>query len=75
MEINSILTEFSQFLHDELDLSSEDLAVVLHNRHQSTDPIPMLLWQYGFISLIQLQKIWDWLDARVAFYELPKILG
>ena len=75
MEINSILSEFSQFLHDELDLPSEDLAVVLHNQHQSTDPIPMLLWQYGFISVPQLQRIWDWLDAQVTLSELPMILG
>ncbi|MGB5594193.1 MAG: DUF2949 domain-containing protein, partial [Crocosphaera sp.] len=33
-------------------------------------PIPMLLWQYGLISLVQLQRIWDWLDAQIHF-QLP----
>jgi hypothetical protein len=75
MEINLMFTEFSQFLYDELELSSEALDVVLHNQHQATDPIPMLLWQYGFISVPQLQRIWDWLDAKVAGAELLQLLG
>ncbi len=67
MENNSISTEFSQFLQQELALSGEDLAVVINNQRQPGDPIPMLLWQYGLISLAQLQRIWDWLDAQIQF--------
>ncbi|MEM8777876.1 MAG: DUF2949 domain-containing protein [Cyanobacteria bacterium P01_G01_bin.49] len=70
MEHNSISNEFSQFLQQELAISRDDLAVALNNRHQPGDPIPMLLWQYGLISLVQLQRIWDWLDAQVQF-QLP----
>ncbi len=67
MENNSISTEFSQFLQQEMELSRDDLAVVFNNQRQPGDPIPMLLWQYGLISLNQLQTIWDWLDAQVHF--------
>ncbi len=67
MENNSISTEFSQFLQQEMDLSGDDLAVVINNQRQPGDPIPMLLWQYGLISLTQLQRIWDWLDAQIYF--------
>ncbi|ACB49901.1 conserved hypothetical protein [Crocosphaera subtropica ATCC 51142] len=67
MENNSISTEFSQFLQQEMALSRDDLAVVINNQRQPGDPIPMLLWQYGLISVTQLQRIWDWLDAQVYF--------
>ncbi|MDJ0508764.1 MAG: DUF2949 domain-containing protein [Crocosphaera sp.] len=70
MENHSISTEFSQFLQQEMDLSRDDLAVVFNNRRQPCDPIPMLLWQYGLISLNQLQTIWDWLDAQI-YFQLP----
>ena len=70
MENNSISTEFTQFLQQELALSRDDLAVVIKNQRQPGDPIPMLLWQYGLISLAQLQRIWDWLDAQIHF-QLP----
>ncbi|MGB5597007.1 MAG: DUF2949 domain-containing protein, partial [Crocosphaera sp.] len=43
MENNSISTEFSQFLQQELALSGDDLAVVINNQRQPGDPIPMLL--------------------------------
>ncbi|XTZ12527.1 MAG: DUF2949 domain-containing protein [cyanobacterium endosymbiont of Rhopalodia inflata] len=67
MEDHRISNEFTQFLQQELSLSSDDLAVALNNRRQPGDPIPMLLWQYGLISRGQLQRIWDWLDAQIQF--------
>ncbi|TAF03806.1 MAG: DUF2949 domain-containing protein [Nostocales cyanobacterium] len=50
-----------QFLHNELELSKADIAVALRHRESDQGPIPMLLWQYGFINLEQLDKIFDWL--------------
>ncbi|MEA5549429.1 DUF2949 domain-containing protein [Anabaena cylindrica UHCC 0172] len=49
------------FLHNELALSNADIAVALRHRELDKGPIPMLLWQYGFIDLEQLDKIFDWL--------------
>ena len=65
MQKQLISSKFRQFLQQEIAISSEDLSVVLNNQRQPNDPIPMLLWQYGFISSNQLQLIWDWLDAQV----------
>lgn len=50
-----------QFLHNELELPKADIAVALRHREFDQGPIPMLLWQYGFIDLEQLGKIFDWL--------------
>ena len=65
MQKQLISEEFREFLQQEIALSSKDLSVVFNNQCQPSDPIPMLLWQYGLISSNQLQLIWDWLDAQV----------
>ncbi|MEL7036582.1 MAG: DUF2949 domain-containing protein [Cyanobacteria bacterium J06592_8] len=67
MESNSYLTEFCHFLQDELAVSHDELTVVIQRRKLSTDPLPMLLWQYGFISISQLQTIFDWLKNKPQF--------
>ncbi|MEG3439040.1 DUF2949 domain-containing protein [Pannus brasiliensis CCIBt3594] len=61
METNSNLL---QFLQEELAIGRDDLNLALHKRQRSSDPLPMLLWQYGLISLNQLQSILDWLDRQ-----------
>jgi Protein of unknown function (DUF2949) len=39
--------------------------IELAQRHiqETPDQLPMILWQYGFVSLGQLDKIFDWLEA------------
>ena len=41
--------------------ASIDLAV----RHQPDTPnlLPMILWQYGLVTLEQLDRIFDWLET------------
>ncbi len=57
-------TEFNQFLVSELAIPGQSIAVALKGRHQDSDPLPMLLWQYGLISISELQRIFDWLEVR-----------
>lgn len=56
------LQRLIHFLKNELAIpaSSIDLAV----RHHSEPPnlLPMILWQYGLITLEQLDLIFDWLE-------------
>jgi hypothetical protein len=52
------------FLRHEMELSPADIAVALRHRDFDQGPIPMLLWQYGFIDLQQLEKIFDWLAEQ-----------
>ena len=64
MEFNFEVTELSQFLQDELTVSSADISLVMHKKEELNAPIPMLLWQYGLISRSQLDRIFDWLENR-----------
>ncbi|MDJ0657868.1 MAG: DUF2949 domain-containing protein [Crocosphaera sp.] len=55
--------QFLRFLHEELYLSADSIAVAQRSMEQTQGPLPMLLWQYGLINLYQLDKIYDWLDC------------
>ncbi|PSB14605.1 DUF2949 domain-containing protein [filamentous cyanobacterium CCP1] len=52
-----------RFLQEDLDLSSSSIAIALRYREQDPGPLPMILWQYGLITLDQLDRIFDWLET------------
>ncbi len=56
-------SKFIQFLTDELSVSSNSIDFAVRHRENSCDPLPMILWQYGLISLDQLDRIFDWLET------------
>jgi hypothetical protein len=51
-----------QFLKEELSIPESAIAIAL--RHQDFTPnlLPMILWQYGLITLHDLDRIFDWLE-------------
>ncbi len=63
-------TRFIHFLQDELSISSASIAVAERSSFTSELPypqldssaLPMILWQYGLVTLEQLDKIFDWLQ-------------
>jgi Protein of unknown function (DUF2949) len=58
----AIYHQFLQFLEEELKLSADSISIAL--RHPENEPalMPMILWQYGLITLDQLNKIFDWME-------------
>ena len=57
--------QFLRFLHEELSLSVDSIAIAQRSMEQTQGPLPMLLWQYGLINLNELDKIYDWLDSPI----------
>lgn len=55
-------SQFICFLRDELALSSDSLAIAERSVEQKQGPLPMILWQYGLITLEELDRIYDWLE-------------
>ncbi len=51
-----------RFLQEELAISSSSLAIALRHIEQDPGPLPMILWQYGLVTLEQLDQIYDWLE-------------
>lgn len=56
-------SKFLRFLQDELLLSAASIALALRYREQNPGPLPMILWQYGLVTLEQLDKIYNWLES------------
>jgi hypothetical protein len=56
-------TRFIRFLQEDLSLSSASIAIALRHRAQDSDPLPMVLWQYGLVTLDQLNRIFEWLET------------
>ncbi|PSB03946.1 DUF2949 domain-containing protein [Merismopedia glauca] len=56
-------TKLVRFLQEELAISSSALQVALKHVEQDPGPLPMVLWQYGLVTLEQLDIIYDWLET------------
>lgn len=60
---SSTYTRFLCYLQDELAVPASAIAFVRRQYEEKTGPLPMILWQYGLVTLEQLDKIFDWLEA------------
>ncbi len=52
------------YLQRELAISTSAIAVALRHGEQDTSQLPMILWQYGLVTLEQLNLIFDWLQGQ-----------
>ncbi|MGD1900961.1 MAG: DUF2949 domain-containing protein [Geitlerinemataceae cyanobacterium] len=59
---DSIQPRLIQFLRQDLDLSSDSIAIALRHHKLDRGPLPMVLLKYGLIDLEQLDTIYDWLE-------------
>lgn len=62
-------TRLIRFLQEDLAISPASIAVAerrggdkQRQRDKDPDSLPMVLWQYGLVTLEQLDKIFDWLS-------------
>jgi Protein of unknown function (DUF2949) len=53
------------FLQNEINLSTDDISVVLRHPESNNAPFAMLLWQYGLVDIEQLERIFDWLEKQI----------
>ena len=51
-----------RFLQEELSLSQDSIAIAERSLKQNPGPLPMILWQYGLVTLEELNRIFDWLE-------------
>lgn len=58
-------TQLIRFLQDELQIPAGDLQLALQHPEQDPTLLPMILWQYGLVSLQQLNQIWDWQEQTL----------
>lgn len=63
----AIYAKFVKFLKEDLALSSESIEIVQRAVEEHPAPIPMILWQYGLVTLEELDRIYDWLHSKTKF--------
>ncbi|MBW4481024.1 MAG: DUF2949 domain-containing protein [Tildeniella torsiva UHER 1998/13D] len=56
-----MLSRLVSFVQTEFGVSNEEVATAFHH-HDSATQLPMILWQYGFITTAQLDTLFAWLE-------------
>lgn len=57
------LQKLIQFLRDELAIPSASIDLAVRHQPDAPNLLPMILWQYGLVTLNQLDQIFDWLET------------
>jgi hypothetical protein len=60
---NTTQNRLLRFLKEELLLPSDSIDLALRHTVKSSGSLPIILWQYGLITLDQLSSIYDWLET------------
>ena len=55
-------TQLIDFLQKELAIPANSITTALRHPEQNPGMLPMILWQYGLVTLEQLDQIFDWLE-------------
>ncbi|WKT81882.1 DUF2949 domain-containing protein [Thermosynechococcus sp. PP45] len=58
----SYSSQLLHYLEQELALPPESIAMAVRQWQQQRGSLPIILWQYGLITLEQLDRIFEWLD-------------
>lgn len=51
------------FLQQDLSIPAASIEIALRHPEQNHNLLPMILWQYGLVTLEQLDLIFDWLET------------
>lgn len=55
-------SQLVEFLQHELAIPTDAIAMSLRQTGTAPHVLPMVLWQYGFVTIHQLNEIFDWLE-------------
>ncbi|MBF2029640.1 MAG: DUF2949 domain-containing protein [Oscillatoriales cyanobacterium C42_A2020_001] len=60
---SALFARLIRFLQEELLIPTESIQVALRHEERIPNLFPIVLWQYGLVSIEQLDKIFDWLES------------
>ena len=55
-----------QFLREELALPETAIAMAMRHQDSASNQLPIILWQYGLITINDLDRIFDWMETSAA---------
>ncbi len=53
------------FLRHNLNLSDDSVQLALKQSQSDYGSLPIVLWQYGLVSLPELDRIYDWFESYI----------
>jgi hypothetical protein len=53
------------FLLQNLNLSDDSVQLALKQSQSNYNSLPIVLWQYGLISLPELDRVYDWFESYI----------
>ncbi|MBV9385341.1 MAG: DUF2949 domain-containing protein [Chroococcidiopsidaceae cyanobacterium CP_BM_ER_R8_30] len=56
-------TLLTSFLQSELGIPTAWISLAQQQGEADPDLLPMILWQYGMLTLSQLERVFDWLET------------
>uniref|UniRef100_A0A832H3N1 DUF2949 domain-containing protein n=1 Tax=Oscillatoriales cyanobacterium SpSt-402 TaxID=2282168 RepID=A0A832H3N1_9CYAN len=59
-----VLIQFLRFLQDDLAIPDASIQLALKHSDYLPNLLPIVLWQYGLVTLTQMNQIFDWLEHR-----------
>lgn len=58
-----MLEQLINYLRSDLDVSMNAISVARKTKNIETNTLPIVLWQYGFLNINQLEQVLDWLEV------------
>jgi Protein of unknown function (DUF2949) len=52
-----------KFLQDEMAVPASAIAMAQRSPNLTSNLLPIILWQYGLVTLEELNRIFDWLET------------
>ena len=65
-KLKQITKKLIKFLKQELGISTSSIKLALCHHQQDWSQFPIILWQYGLITLEQLDRIFDWMYSPIS---------
>jgi hypothetical protein len=53
------------FLRQDLSVPDESVRLALKQSQSDYGSLPIVLWQYGLVSLQQLDRLYDWFELYI----------
>ncbi|MEL7505022.1 MAG: DUF2949 domain-containing protein [Cyanobacteria bacterium J06554_6] len=64
-----------RFLKDELSVPEADIALALRRCGADISLFPIVLWQYGLVTIEQLDQIFDWMATDASSLKAIRTLS
>jgi hypothetical protein len=59
------IPQVANFLRQNLNLSDDSVQLALKQSQLNYNSLPIVLWQYGLVTLPELDRVYDWFESYI----------